>query len=293
MFNEQWQDTICQDEPLRPGTSRFGYRVIARLSGDGRAGVELGSDPVRGELAAIKHVSANAADGLSAITRLEHEHQVLQSLDHVGVRRSLGSRRERAGLRLSGAGLMLRFVDGATLDLWEAPALPEFCQTMAAVCRSLAHVHERGWVHADLRPRHVIIDDRDRPVIISFGRAVRSGVRFAAEPVSNAYAAPERLDGAVATPRADVFGLGATMAAILLRRPLSSVLPGEDLAARLARHGVWDEELATAGVHAPLRRLLMRMMHPDPLRRPAFIEAIASHLEDLADTLSRHRRLAA
>ena len=293
MLDEQWQDMVCADESLRPGTLRFGLRVLARLAGDAERGVELGADPVRGDLAAIKHGSAAAAPSPDDLDRIEHEHRVLRSLDHPGVRPTLGCRRERTGLRTAAVAVLLRFVDGATLDRWETPDLPELCLTMAGVCRALAHVHERGWVHADLRPRHVIVDDRDRPKVIAFGRAVRAGTRFAASPQGHAYAAPERIDGAVATPRADVFGIGATLAAVLLRRPLPPIVPGEDADARLARHASWDDELAEAGVHAPLRRLLLRAMHPDPRRRPAFVEAVGSHLEDLADTLDRRRRLAA
>jgi serine/threonine protein kinase len=293
LFNEQWQDTACDDEPLRPGTSRFGLRVLARLSGDAERGVELGADPTRGDLAAIKHGSTRAIDDDGLLGRLEHEHRVLRSFGHPGVRRSLGWRRERVGLRTSTAAVLLRFVDGSTLDRWTTPDLPELCRVMASVCRALAHVHERGWVHGDLRPRHVLVDERDRPVVISFGRAVRAGGTFTREPAGHAYAAPERIDGGVATPRADVFGVGATLAAVLLRRPLAAVPPGADVGVRRERHEAWSEELATAGVHAPLRRLVLKAMDPDPLRRPAFVEAIGSRLEDLADTLARHRRLAA
>jgi serine/threonine protein kinase len=293
VFNEQWQDTICEDEPLRPGTRRFGLRVLARLAGDARRGVELGADPTRGDLSAIKFTSTSDVDEADVIARIQHEHHVLRTLDHPNVRRSFGCRLERRDRQSPANAVLLRFVDGATLDRWESPELPELCQAMSGVCRALAHVHERGWVHGDLRPRHVIVDGSDRPVVISFGRAVRAGVTFDASPVPHPYAAPERIDGGVATPRADVFGVGATLAALLLRHPLPAISPGASPETRRRQHESWAEELAGAGVHTPLCRLVLKAMHPDPLRRPAFIEAIGSHLADLADTLAHQRRLAA
>jgi serine/threonine protein kinase len=292
LFSDQWQDTVCAEEPLRPGTGRFGLRMLARLSGDDRRGVDLGADAVRGDLAAVKHAAADCPDREVA-ARLEHEHRILRALDHPGIRRSLGWRRERAGLRTSATAVLLRFIDGATLDRWESPDLPTLCRTMSTACRALSHVHERGYVHGDLRPRHVVVDGRDHPSIISFGHAVRAGTRYEIGSVAHPYVAPERLDGGIATPRTDVFGLGATLAAVLLRGPLSSYVPGESASARRDRHESWEVELTRAGVHAPLRRLVLKAVHPDPLRRPAFVEAIGSHLEDLADTLARHRRLAA
>ncbi len=293
VFNEQWQDTVCENEPLLPGTRRFGFRVLARLAGDADRGVELGADPVRGDLAAIKFSSTRTFEDSDVVARIQHEHRVLRSLDHPNVRRSFGCRLERQGSGTPTNAVLLRFIDGATLDRWESPDLPELCLAMSGVCRALAHVHERGWVHADLRPRHVLVDESDRPVVISFGRAVRAGVTFDASPVPHPYGAPERVDGGIATPRADVFGVGATLAALLLRRPLSATSPGDGPEARQRQHASWGEELADAGVHAPLCRLVMKAMHPDPVRRPAFVEAIGSHLADLADILARRRSLAA
>jgi serine/threonine protein kinase len=293
VVDDAWKDTMCTEARLRPGTTRFGLRILARLSGDHAAGVELGADPARGDLASIKHAATHAIDATSRTDRLNHEHRVLRSLDHRGVRRSFGVRRQRDGLRLTSTALLLRFVDGATIDRWQSPDLPELCRTMAGVCRALAHVHERGWVHGNLRPGHVIIDESDRPTVISFGRALRSGAMFPGDSIGHPYASPEELDGGVATPRADVFGVGATLAAVLLRRPLSTVRSGESDHDRRSRFDEWNDQLAEAAVHPPLRRIVLKAMHPDPRRRPAFIEAIGSHLQDLSDTLHQRRRLAA
>ncbi len=293
VYNEQWQDTAFGDEPLRPGTRRLGLRVLARLAGHAGRGVELGADLEDGNLAAIKFTATGDADESEVVARIQHEHRVLGTLDHPNVRRSLGRRLERNGRQASVNAVLLRFIDGPTLDRWASPDLPELCLAMSGVCRALAHVHERGWVHADLRPRHVIIDGSDRPIIISLGRAVRSGVTFDATPMSHPYVAPELVDGGVVTPRADIFGVGATLAALLLRRPLSAIRPGESPETRRRQHASWGEELAQAGVHSPLCRLVLKTMHPDPLRRPAFVEAIGSHLADLAETLTQRRLLAA
>lgn len=284
-----WQESVRPDEPLRPGTERFGLRILARLAGGDVRGVDLGTDPVRGDLAAVKHATVGDPLDPEAIGRLEREHAMLRSLDHPVIRRSLGLRRERAGLRTRSVGLLLRFVDGSPLDRWEASDLPALCRVMADVCRGLSHVHERGLVHGDLRPRHVLVDDCDRPVVIAFGRAVRSGVRFEPHAVDHAYSPPERLDGGVATPRADVFGVAATIAAVLLRRPLASCGGDASVSERRDLHERWCRDLEEAGVHAPLQRMLVKALDPDPIRRPAFIESLGSRLADLADTLARRR----
>lgn len=289
MISDLMDAPVRPDEPLRPGTERFGLRILARLAGGETRGVELGADPVRGDLAAVKHATVGDPLDGDAVTRLEREHAMLRSLDHPTIRGSLGLRRERAGMRTRASGLLLRFVDGSPLDRWEASDLPAICRVMSEVCRGLSHVHERGLVHGDLRPRHILVDDRDRPVIVSFGRAVRSGHRFESGTLDHAYAAPERLDGGIATPRADVYGVAATIAAVLLRHAPSPARPGDSTEARRSAHDRLDAVLAERGIHPPLHRLLIKALDPDPIRRPAFIESLGSRLGDLADTLSRRR----
>jgi serine/threonine protein kinase len=293
VIDDPCRDDVRIEERLGPGAERFGLRLLARLAGDARRGVELAADSMRGDLLAIKHVSTQDLVDPEASSRLEREHRVLRRLDHPGVRRAVGWRRDRSGTGGRSVALLMRFVDGATLDRWESPDLPALCRAMAGVCRALAHVHERGFVHGDLRPRHVLIDGDDRAVVISFGRAQQVGGVFPAESVKHAYAAPERLDGRIATPRADVFGVGATLAALLLRQPPIQNLPRESLGDRLQRHEVLSATLADAGTHPALVRIIDMSMHPDPLRRPAFVESIGSRLESVADTLERRRRLAA
>ncbi len=282
LLQDQWRP----EEPLRLGTERFGLKLVARLAGCDRLGVELGADPTRGDLAAIKHASVGDSLDPDAVDRLEREHAVLRSVDHPTIRQSFGLRRERHGLRTKSVGLLLAFVDGSSLDRWEIPELPVLCQVMSVACRGLAHLHERGLVHGDLRPRHIIVDDRARPSIISFGRTIRAGHRFDPEIQGHAYSAPEWIDGGIATPRADVFGMASTIGAVLSRTPLEPCCPHESQRERRARHARWGEVLNDAGVHAPLQRLLLKAMDPDPTRRPAFIESFGSRLMHLADTLS-------
>ena len=189
-------------------------------------------------------------------------------------------------MRVSAVGLLLAFVDGSTLDRWETPGIADFCRVMSEACRGLAHLHERGLVHGDLRPRHIVVDDRERPRLISFGRTIRAGHRFDPEVVGHAYAAPERIDGGIATPRTDVFGMASTIGAVLARTSLESCRPDDSPRERRARHERWGGVLEDAGIHPPLQRLVMKGLDPDPTRRPAFIESFASRLSHLADTLS-------
>jgi serine/threonine protein kinase len=81
---------------------------------------------------------------------------------------------------------------------------------VAAACDAVAHLHAHGWVHGDLSPGNLIVDDADRVVLIDLGLARRAG---AGGPVrgTDAYMAPEQVRGGAWTPATDVFALGVLL----------------------------------------------------------------------------------
>jgi serine/threonine protein kinase len=72
-----------------------------------------------------------------------------------------------------------------------------------------AHLHAHSWIHGDLNPSNLIVDD-DRVVLIDLGVARRSGEAGAVRG-THAYMAPEQVRGEAWTPATDVFALGVVL----------------------------------------------------------------------------------
>lgn len=120
------------------------------------------------------------------------------------------------------------------MEMIEAPSLEQLIERSGplppervahigrALLDALSTAHKAGIVHRDLKPSNVLLDG-DRVVLTDFGLAFSSGSasltktgHFMGSP---AYVAPEVAAGEKATPRSDLWSLGATMYAALEGRP--------------------------------------------------------------------------
>ncbi|MGE0870263.1 MAG: serine/threonine-protein kinase [Kofleriaceae bacterium] len=81
---------------------------------------------------------------------------------------------------------------------------------MVAACEALSHLHGHGWVHGDLNPGNVIVDDADHVMVVDLGVARAIGEAGEVRG-THAYMAPEQIRGERWTPATDVFALGVML----------------------------------------------------------------------------------
>jgi serine/threonine-protein kinase len=141
----------------------------------------------------------------------------------------------------------------------------------AAACDAAAHLHAQGWVHGDLSPSNLIVDEHDRVVVVDLGVARPAGV---GGPVrgSHAYMAPEQVRGGAWTPATDVFALGVV---------LWELVSGTRLFHRgppwLSQAAVIEEEAPPLADPA-LDAIAQAALAKDPARRMASAAELAARL---------------
>jgi len=157
--------------------------------------------------------------------------------------------------------LVLDWVDGIDLGRVLAsdgsPGLPPSTvlrwAAQAAAALTHLHHHDPPIVHGDVKPANLVLDRRGRIVCVDFGVSSTPGrVQRGGTP---GYRAPELAAGRPPTPAADVYGLAATVFALLTGAPPTGTLP--------QWHGM--DRARAEHLEAGLRRGLTT----DPDRRPA------------------------
>lgn len=164
------------------------------------------------------------------------------------------------------------------------------CWMVARIADGLAHAHDRGIVHRDVKPANVLLTDDGQPMLLDFGVAADLKARAAVDATGGTvpYMAPEQLAGlfadtATADPRSDVYAVGVILYEWLTgTHPFSS--PTGDLKADLPRlldeRRRWVPRLreVTADVPADLEAIVRTCVAADPARR---YQSAADLSEDL------------
>ena len=218
------------------------------------------------------------------LERFRREARAVASLAHEHVMRVYDYGEDAAGPFIA-----LEWLPGGTLEArLRDGALPGAVAGRIAtgIASGLAHLHERGFVHRDVKPANVLFDEEGRPKLADFGLArgsVGSGTLTEAGTVlgTAAYISPEQAVGEPATPASDVYSFG-----VLLFRMLTGALPfvaGDALALVDMHRSRRAPTVLSVNPAAPpdLAALADASLAKDPLARPADGAALLTALGEM------------
>ena len=208
----------------------FGYKVIDRL-GEGAASIVYAVMDKSRQVLALKHVVRRAEKDQRFIDQIKQEYDIGSKLEHRNIRaihRFVKNQKSVLGIAtgpVSDAALVMEMIDSATLESDDRPSAAKIARYFAQAARGLAHMHERGFVHADMKPSNMMVNDDGTVKIIDLGQACAAGSRKERIQGTPGYIAPEQAFKEEIVPATDVYNLGATLYWVLVRGNIPCALP--------------------------------------------------------------------
>jgi hypothetical protein len=187
------------------------YRLERTLGRGGMAAVWLGHDEVLDRPVAVKVLSDTIASDPGFVARFRREATTAAGLSHpnlVGVY-DFSEEGERPYLVMQfgpGEKLAQRLERGQGVD----------CDKLAReLLDALAHIHDVGILHRDVKPANIIVEPEGTAKLIDFGIALpRDATSLTSTGLvlgTERYAAPEVMEGRPATERSDLYSLGVVL----------------------------------------------------------------------------------
>lgn len=207
------------------------FRLESRLGSGTYGAVWRAFDQARARPVALKILHPERRGHGTSLARFQREAEILSRLDHPNIVRAFAWAHDAEAAWLAMelvTGAPLSLVLGARADLQRLLLPHEVAHVVGAVADAVAHAHEHGVVHRDLKPRNVLIGpgDAGRVTVLDFGVA-----KLVDTPQGDAttvgrllgsllFMSPEQLRAEDVGVTSDVFALATiTFELLTLRRP--------------------------------------------------------------------------
>jgi tetratricopeptide (TPR) repeat protein len=286
------------------------YRPLRLHARGGLGEVYLARDEELSRDVALKRLRRpHAAD---AGRRFLREGEITGGLEHPGVVPVYGLTRDADGQPC----YAMRFIRGQTLqeaiarfhetdEAGRGLALRQLLGRFVVVCNTVAYAHSRGVVHRDLKPANIMLGDYGETLVVDWGLAKRAGAPGEVQapggagevlPIADrgeggtatgevlgtpAFMSPEQAAGRHDTvgPASDVYGLGATLYALLTGRPPFDGDGVAEVLRRVQRGDFPPPRQLRPDTPRPLEASCLKAMAREPAARYATALEMAADLE--------------
>jgi tRNA A-37 threonylcarbamoyl transferase component Bud32 len=262
------------------------YQVRMLLGTGGMGTVYRVYDSLDGVERALKVASLSYYKSSSGLLRFQQEFLAMSCLRHPNLPTVLDY-----GITQTGEPfLVMELVQGELNRTDQRVELSLFYEIFVQLLRALSFIHERGFLHRDVKPSNVLITrpshgvNFHRVVLLDFGLMERIGVASQKSVAGTAaYIAPEVIKGKLLDPRTDLYSLGISAFEMLtgqLPFTHSDIRELFSMHERAARPRISSYRF---DVPSQLDELIANMMAASPAYRPMSAEDVLLELAALTD----------
>jgi serine/threonine protein kinase len=258
------------------------YVLLKQISWGGQGVVYMARQLTLNRIVALKMILNGPLALPINVQRFLFEAEAVANLDHPNIVPVY-----EVGQHLGHRFFSMKLIDGGNLD----EQLPRYrndpqavARLMVTIARAMHYAHQRGIRHRDLKPSNILLDSAGQPHITDFGLAQRDGDPAKTAPGTilgtPAYMAPEQASGkGPVTTATDVYGLGATLYALVTGQPPFQAGSVQETLRQVQECNPKPPHAVKPAVDRDLETICLKCLEKIPQRRYGSADALADDLE--------------
>jgi eukaryotic-like serine/threonine-protein kinase len=254
-----------------------GYDVIETLGHGACSTIYAVKDPKDSQIYALKCVVRTDASCQRFIDQMVNEYEVAAQISHPLIRRCVAIRKKRHLLTVQEAYLVMELVDGQTLVQRRPQKLADLVRIFLATAQALEAMNAAGFVHADMKPNNILVNDEGEVKIIDLGQSCPLGTIKKRIQGTPDYIAPEQVRRKPLTQQTDMFNLGAAMYWCVTDHHIPTLIPDEN--GHREKGKFYPASHYNPEIPHPLDQLIRDCLRSRPIDRPETWESVRVKLE--------------
>ena len=201
------------------------FTIIRRLGTGARTVIYLATDQNTGQPVALKRAVHEKPEDSRIFEQMQTEYKVARHIDHPYIRKCHKLIKKRNVLRTRELLLSMELFDGRPLEDSPSLSLVDVLLVFRMVASGLNAMHQKGYVHCDIKPNNILIGANGAIKIIDLGQSCKIGTIKPRIQGTPDYIAPEQVRRQRIDRRTDIFNLGATMYWAFTGRNVPTLIP--------------------------------------------------------------------
>jgi serine/threonine-protein kinase len=260
-----------------------GYTIIRRLGTGARSVIYLAVEENTRKRVAIKRAYLESPEDTRIFEQIETEFKVSRQLDHPYIRKCHELIRIRKLLKTQELLMVMEFFDGKSLEEQQRLSMIDVLLVFRMVAVALNAMHEKGYVHCDIKPNNILFNSKGGIKIIDLGQSCRLGQIKKRIQGTPDYIAPEQVRREHLSHRTDIFNLGATMYWALTGKNVPTLIPKKN------EFGITIETISSfksphelyPKIPKVLSDVVMECVKEKPAERPSNMLEVTGRLDEL------------
>lgn len=257
-----------------------GFSILERIGTGARSTIYSATDLEDNTIVALKRVIFERPEDLRIFEQVETEYKVAKRIDHPYVRKCYKLKKIRSMFKVKEMLLSMELFDGENLEDSPTLSLGDVLLVFRLVATGLNAMHQKGFVHCDIKPNNILLSKAGSIKIIDLGQSCKIGTVKPRIQGTPDYIAPEQVRRKPLGPKTDIFNLGATMYWALTGKNVPTLIPKKnEFGLPIKNEPLRAPREIKKRIPAGVSKLVMDCIKDDPAERPSNMMTVISRLD--------------